>query len=100
MSREGAEREGDTESEAGSKLSAQSLICGARTHKPQVHDLSQSRTLNRLRHPGAPLLGTLNIRLGRMSWLSRLSIQLFISAQVMISWLVGSSPAFGSALAA
>ena len=27
---------------------------GARTHKPQDHDLSQSQTLNRLSHPGAP----------------------------------------------
>ena len=28
--------------------------CGARTHKPQDHDLSQIRMLNRLSHPGAP----------------------------------------------
>ena len=27
---------------------------GARTHGPWDHDLSQSRTLNRLSHPGAP----------------------------------------------
>ena len=28
--------------------------CGAQTHKPRDHDLSGSRTLNRLSHPGAP----------------------------------------------
>ena len=28
--------------------------CGARTHRLQDHDLSRSRTLNRLSHPGAP----------------------------------------------
>ena len=28
--------------------------CGARTHGPQDHDLSRSRPLNRLSHPGAP----------------------------------------------
>ena len=27
---------------------------GARTHEPRDHDLSRSRTLNRLSHPGAP----------------------------------------------
>ena len=27
---------------------------GARTHRPWDHDLSRSRTLNRLSHPGAP----------------------------------------------
>ena len=30
--------------------------CRARTHKPWDHDLSQSQTLNRLGHPGAPTL--------------------------------------------
>ena len=29
---------------------------GARTHRPRDHDLSRSRTLNRLSHPGAPLI--------------------------------------------
>ena len=29
---------------------------------------------------------------GAPGWLSRLSVQLLTSAQVMISWLVGSSP--------
>ena len=29
--------------------------CGARTHGPRNHDLSQSRPLNQLSHPGAPL---------------------------------------------
>ena len=31
-------------------------------------------------------------------WFSWLSIQLLVSAQVMISWFVGSSPTLGSAL--
>ena len=31
---------------------------GARTHRPQDRDLSWSRTLNWLSHPGAPLLGS------------------------------------------
>ena len=29
---------------------------GARTHRPRDHDLSRSRTRNRLSHPGAPVL--------------------------------------------
>ena len=51
----GAEKEGDTESETGSRLRAVSTEpgCGART-QPQDHDLSRSQTLNRLSHPGAP----------------------------------------------
>ena len=32
---------------------------GARTHRPRDQDLSQSRTLNRLSHPGAPLIAFL-----------------------------------------
>ena len=54
---EGAEREGDTESEAVYRLWAVSTKCsvgGAWTHEPWDHDLSQSRTLNWLGHPGAP----------------------------------------------
>ena len=56
MSRGGAERGGDTESEAGSRLRAIST-------EPNVnqrdHDLSRSRTLNRLSYPGAPRLHTI-----------------------------------------
>ena len=54
----GAEEEGDAESEAGSGLRAVKHRDrrGARTHKPRDHDLSRSRTLNRLSHPGAPLM--------------------------------------------
>ena len=37
-------------------------------------------------------------RLGAPGWLSWLSIELWISAQVMISWFVGSSPASGCSL--
>ena len=40
----------------GSRLQAPSCQhgapCGAQTHKPQDHDLSRSRTLDRLSHPG------------------------------------------------
>ena len=49
-----AEREGDTESEAGSRLrpSCQHRArCGARTHELQDCDLSRSRTLNWLSPP-------------------------------------------------
>ena len=52
-SRGGAERERDTESEAGSKLSAQSPMQGLNS-QTQNHSLSWSQTLNRLSHPGAP----------------------------------------------
>ena len=58
MNGEGAEREGDTESEAGSRLWAISPEpdVGAQTHRPRDCDLSWSRTLNRLSHPGAPTM--------------------------------------------
>ena len=53
------DRDGDTESETGS---IQALSCqhragsGAQTHGLRDHDLSQSRTLNQLSHPGVPKL--------------------------------------------
>ena len=53
-SRGGAETEGDTESEAGSRLGQHRARCRARTHELWDHDLSQSRTPNRLSHPGTP----------------------------------------------
>ena len=37
---------------------------------------------------------------GAPGWLSQLSIQLLVSAQVMISWIVGLSPESGSVLTA
>ena len=53
----GAEREGDTESEAGSRLSCQHrALRGAHTHRPWDHDLSWSWKPNRLSHPGTPNL--------------------------------------------
>ena len=59
-SRRGAEREGDTESQAGSRLQAPSCQhraqCGAWTHEPWDHDLSQSWMLNWLSYVGAPRL--------------------------------------------
>ena len=57
MTRGGAEREGDIESEAGSRLwtSCQHRVWrGAWTHEPQNHDQSGSRALNQLSHPRAP----------------------------------------------
>ena len=53
----GAERERDTESEAGSRLLAVHTgpKHGAQTHKPRNHDLSQSQKLNQLSHPGTPM---------------------------------------------
>ena len=59
MSGGGAERRGDTESEAGSRLRAVGTGPDAGlepTDQLRDHDLSQSRTLNRLSHPGAPLV--------------------------------------------
>ena len=45
MNRRGSEREGDTESEAGSRLSAQSLTRGSNSQTMRSCDLSQSRKL-------------------------------------------------------
>ena len=54
MSREGAERETDTESEAGSRLWAVSTETDTGLELINCdHDLSQSWRLNRLSHPGA-----------------------------------------------
>ena len=52
MSGGGAEREGSTESEAGSGLRAVSTAGLELTDSD--HDLSRSLLLNRLSHPGAP----------------------------------------------
>ena len=56
MSRGGAKGEGDTESEAGSRLRAVSIKpdAGLELNKPRDPDLSRSQTLNGLNHPGAP----------------------------------------------
>ena len=57
MSGGGAEREGDTESKAVTRLclSCQHYArCRAGTHRPRDHDLSWSWMLNWLSHPGAP----------------------------------------------
>ena len=59
----GSETEGDTESEAGSRLWAVSTepdAGGARTHGPRDHDPRQRRMLNWLSHPGAPSLFSLS----------------------------------------
>ena len=54
MSGGGAEREGDTESQAGSRLQAVSTEpnAGLELMNCEIMDLSQRRTLNRLSHPG------------------------------------------------
>ena len=54
-SRAGAKRKGDTESETGSRPWAVHTgpDTGLKTINPWDHDLSQSRTLNQLSHPGA-----------------------------------------------
>ena len=49
----GAEREGNTESETGSRLWAVRIESNAGL-KPWDHDLNRSRTLNQQSHPGAP----------------------------------------------
>ena len=47
---------------------------GARTHGPRDRDLSRSRTLNRLRHPGAPRLFFLDVNSARpRGWLLLIS---------------------------
>ena len=64
MSRGGAEREGDTESEAR----LQALSCqhrarrGARTQEPWDRDASRSQILNQLSHPGAPKEAMISMR--------------------------------------
>ena len=51
----GSEREGDTESEGGSRLRAVSPEPDAGLELgPRDRDPSRSRTLNRLSHPGVP----------------------------------------------
>ena len=43
--------------------------CGARTHGLRDHDLSGSRMLNRLSHPGAPMMNlVLNVFIMRRPW--------------------------------
>ena len=61
MSWGGAEREGDTESEAGFQAPScqQRAWCGAGTHKQWDHDLSRNQMLSQLSHPGAPRQYTL-----------------------------------------
>ena len=59
MSRQGVEREGDTDSVAGSRLQAVSTQPDARLELKNheiMHDLNQSRTLNHLSYPGIPLV--------------------------------------------
>ena len=55
MSR-GGQREGDTESEAGSRIQAVSTEpdAGLQPMNRENHDLSRSQLLNQLSHPGAP----------------------------------------------
>ena len=50
------QREGDTESETGSRLRSISPEpdTGLKLTDREIHDLSRSRPLNRLSHPGAP----------------------------------------------
>ena len=50
------ERGWDRGSEAGSVLTAARAQCGGLNAWTRDHDLSRSRMLNRLSHPGAPLL--------------------------------------------
>ena len=68
--------------------------CRARTHGTRDHDLSRSRSLNRLSHPGAP-----QTCFFRGPWGAQ-SVKRPTSAQVMMSWFMGLSPASGSVLTA
>ena len=67
----GAERERETQNlkqAPGSELSAESLMRGLNPRTVD-HDLSQSWTLNHLRHPGAPGLASLELDNNRPSGL-------------------------------
>ena len=56
VSKGGAERKGDRIRSRLQALSCQHRASRrAQTHKPRDHDLSLSRSLNQLNHPGAPL---------------------------------------------
>ena len=58
----------------GCEPSAHRARRGARTHGPRDRDLSRSRTLNRLRHPGAPRLFFLDVNSARpRGWLLLIS---------------------------
>ena len=50
------ERGRERESQAGSGLTGRRARRGARTHEPRDRELGRSRVLNRLSHPGAPVL--------------------------------------------
>ena len=67
VSEGGAEREGDRIQSRPQAPSCQHrAICGAQTHKLWAHDLSWSRTLNWLSHPGAPSVTVLLIEIQRV----------------------------------
>ena len=88
-SRGGAERDGDRIRSRLQALSCQHRArCGAQTHRLQDHDLSQSWTLNRLSHPGAPSFQEILSLL----WLISLSIipssSIHIAANGMISFFI------------
>ena len=57
MSGGGEEREGDTESKAGSRLRAVSIEpdVGLELANHEITNLSRSRKFNLLSHPGAPI---------------------------------------------
>ena len=117
VSRGGAETEGHRIQSRLQALSCQHKARhGAQTHKLWDHDLSSSRTLNQLSHPGAPV--TWNIvsiyedsenkevatkkkknLIQEPGCLSRLNKHL-TSGQVMISQSVNLSPTSGSVLTA
>ena len=64
MNGEGSEREGDTESEAGSRFRAISPEpdAGLELADREIVTRADSRTLNELRHPGAPPVEVLKLK--------------------------------------
>ena len=65
--------------------------CRAQTHKPWDHDLSQSRLVNRMSHPGTPKSQTLN-------WLSHPGAQNGIFLKKDITEIFTSNRRFALAL--
>ena len=71
---------------------------GARTHRPRDHDLSRSRTLNRLSHPGAPGIRWFTVHrrkkclvfkltYGAPGWLSQLKGRLWLRSWCHGLWV-------------
>ena len=91
-SKQGRSRERETEDLKKVLYWQQRAQCGAWTHKPRDHDLSQSRMLNWLSHPHAPrwdLMLTLKNNYGE-SWP--------LTCSICWRWTLFNSPNFDSSI--